>query len=228
MKTARLPLNQLVFDGNLYPRCRVDPVYVSALVKALRGGAKFPPLTVCAGTRKIVDGAHRSQALQIFQGQDALVDVELRDYDSDADRFLDCVRLNAGHGHRLTPYDQAHCLAVAERIGLAVDSLAAALSLRVEDLGAICAQRMGVLHVRGQPDESIPLKSGARHLAGRLLKRRQIDGLPKLGGMSATYCVGQILNLLRSDLLDFTNETLVARLHELSKLLEERLGARTK
>lgn len=225
MKTTRIALSDLVFNADIYPRGGVDPVHVSALVKALRAGAELPPIIACRETRAIIEGVHRWHAYRRVLGDDGRMDVELRDYATDAERFADAVRINARHGRRLTAYDQVHCIAVAERLEVAPDVLASAMCLRAEDVGALRTERMGILHVRGQPAEPVPLKHGARHLAGRVLRKRQLAGLKKLGGMSVSYHLHQLINALESDLIDMTNDRTLALLVRVRVLLDEKCGA---
>jgi hypothetical protein len=57
-----LPIDRLVEDYRLYPRSEGGGATVEQLREALRAGAKFPPLRVCAKTLRVIDGFHRKAA----------------------------------------------------------------------------------------------------------------------------------------------------------------------
>lgn len=69
----------------------------------------------------------------------------------------------------------------------------------------------------------MPLKNTVRHLAGKVLTTKQVDGNVKAGGMNQLFYVNQIVNLLENDLLDFSNMKLIDRLQYLKELLPEKM-----
>jgi len=61
----------------------------------------------------------------------------------------------------------------------------------------------------------IPVKRTGRHLAGKLVTARQEEALGRAGGLPALRYVNELLNILRGDLIDQSNATLLERLREL-------------
>jgi len=219
----------LILDADLYPRGSVDDQYIGTLAEALRSGAKLPPPVACAATKRIIDGAHRQKAaLRVF-GKDYAGEVIFKKYRSDADRFADAVRLNAGHGRRLSTYDRAHCLAIAERVELSVERLADCLSITCATLEDLRTDRTAhITSLNGRASRSVALKHTNRHLAGRELSAAQVEGNDRSGGMQQLFYVNQVINLLEHDLVDPQDGRMAERLQRLGGLVEERFATAAK
>lgn len=118
-------ITELVFDQSIYPRKEMDQRHVEEIRAAMETGVALPPIVVQKKSMRIVDGVHRYFAY--MSGSIEEVEVVEKSYASEAELFLDCVRLNSGHGKRLTEADK---LVIAEKAtgfsiadGLLADSL---------------------------------------------------------------------------------------------------------
>jgi len=216
VRLAQLPLSELVLDWDLYPRQTVDSQHVANLCDAIRGGASLPPIIAEARSKRIVDGFHRYRAYKREFGDNPIVAVELREYPSDRELLLDAMRLNAAHGRSLTKQDKTRCLILAKKYRVAVKSVALALCMRPSDIKALAEGRVAVAK-NGTP---VPLKRGLDHLAGAVLTDEQIEAVPKLSGMPATFHARQLILLVRTGMLDDSDET-IRVLHELRAELEK-------
>lgn len=132
VKTAKVPLPSLVLDWGLYPRHEVDGSHVMDLVRALEAGESIPPVIACETTGKVVDGFHRCKANERAFGAEAEVDVEWRQYENEAEMFLDSVRLNARHGQKLTKVDMTRCLLKAGDLHIDPEIIVGALAVTSE------------------------------------------------------------------------------------------------
>lgn len=210
----------LVLDYQLYPRHQIDDGNVRSLVEAMKAGAKLPPPTIDQKTLKVIDGFHRVTAALRVDGPDAEIVADHRDYLNDGAMLEDAIRRNASHGRKLTPYDEARCLALAEQFQVTRERLADAMSVTREHLAALEARKIAIA-----PDDSeLPIRNTLRHLAGEKLSPLQATGARRTGGMSQLFYVNQLINLLESDLLDTTNEKLMGRVAVLAGLLKQSLG----
>lgn len=206
---------EVVLDYNVYPRNKVDATHVKLIRAAMRGGNSLPPIVVEGKSRRAVDGFHRDVAALREYGEDATIKAELREYESDAELFLDAVRLNSGHGANLTPYDRVRCLTIADELKITSDDVARALRSSPEELKDMKLRRIATQKGGGL----VPLKSGLVHLADRKLSRKQVVGNEQAGGLSRTYYVNEVIRTIEYDLADWSNESFVARLAHLRDLL---------
>jgi hypothetical protein len=217
----QVPITDLILDYTLYPRHRVDDTNVRKLVLALEAGATLPPIIADRATKRVADGFHRHAAYKRVQGAEARVPVEWRTYPDAGALFLDAVRLNANHGRRLAPYDEALCIQRAEELHLEPEQLAAALSLTVARVEEVRLRKTAI----SPTAHLMPIKATAAHLAQEQLTARQVTGNEQAGGMRSLFYVNQVANLLENDLVDWQNPRLVEGLRCLARLLDEVLAA---
>lgn len=227
--TQKIEATKLTFDTTLYPRGDVDEQNIAYMVRSLEAGASLPPILADAKSLRIVDGVHRWYAWRRFSGDDAVkIDCEVKTYATEKALFLDAVRLNAKHGSQLTTFDRTRCILRAEELKIPEDQIAAALCLTMEKVGELRKERVGRLMVRtaSGEDEPVamvqgnrsgfrPLKRSIRHMAGKMLTQRQAEINEKLSGMEPLFHVNQLLLLIDGNLIDETDEKLMAGLKQL-------------
>lgn len=205
---------ELVLDFEMYPRNNIDSVNVSQLRNAMEAGAELPPIVICAKTKRVVDGFHRTRAAILTHGPDAELLAVEKKYANDAEFFLDSVRYNASHGARLDSCDRTRCVLIGERLSIPPEMMGGVLHMPVAKLAKLTVDRTATAGgIR------IPIKRTIRHKAGDELTDAQVEANKGLSGMSQVFYVNQVISLIESDLLDTGNEALVERLvilHELS------------
>lgn len=62
METQRIKLDDVKYDGSIYPRVKPSSTVIAEYADALAGGAKFPPIVLEVGTNRLLDGYHRWKA----------------------------------------------------------------------------------------------------------------------------------------------------------------------
>lgn len=214
-------LCDLVEDLDFYPRLQIDPTHVGHLLEAAEAGCEFPPLVVCKKSKRIVDGFHRRRVYLRKYGPEHRVEVTLKSYKSDAEMFLDAVRLNAGHGRRLTTADKVRVIARAQDLKIDPAQVASAVALTVDRLGELRTTRMAT----GESLRVVPLKATIRHMANETLTEGQEGANSRLGGQQQGFYVNQVIMLLENGLVDEENGQLLERLRRLWELLGERFAA---
>jgi hypothetical protein len=218
----RVKAAELVFDYNLYPRNNINSMHVADIRRAIEAYVKLPPIVADRKSRRIVDGFHRARAaLRI--SPDATIDVEWREYESEAELLLDAISLNATHGEKLTPYDRARCIALAQQYGIAMIRLAEALRVRTVDLETLTTRKLAYAD-----DGVVPIKGTLRHLAGMPLSNQQLNGNRRAGGPSPLFFIAQVKNLIENDLIDRSDESIMAALRELCDLIADFLKKQRK
>jgi hypothetical protein len=214
VQIIKIPVAQLVFDFNLYPRSDVDETHVAHIAEAIRAGTEMPPAIADADDYRVIDGFHRGRAIVRVFGPKAEIAVILKQYRSDRERFIDAMKYNAHHGHNLTTVDRARCILFAEKLRISVDVLADALSMTTEAVGKLTVNRVGKLRVANAADtaEKVPLKYVVRHMKGRTMTRAQVEAQKRLGGNNQVFIANQLITLIENDLLDSENGKLMERL----------------
>ncbi len=222
-RTKKMKLADLVFDFELYPRAQVDSQHVGQIAEAIAAGAELPPIVIDKKTKRVVDGFHRGRAYRRLFGDNADIEVEEREYGTDAEMFIAAMVYNAGHGRNLTTFDRTHCIIRAERLKIEPAEIASALNLTVDRIGTLHTSRVGHLKSRrgrGNGAVSVPLKRTIAHMAGRTLTKQQSATNQKLGGMNQAFYVNQLILLIENELLDTDNDELMGRLNKLHSLLD--------
>ena len=206
-------LSSLVLDYNLYPRKDVYWQNVGSLVEAVKAGATLPPIIADRASNRVVDGFHRYQCYEkTYGGNNVEVEVEFRDYASEGELFLDAIRLNSGHGQRLSTFDIARSTQRAEELGLTRDVVAGAAGWTRERLDATLLTRTTI--------SGEMLKRTNSHLAGTELSKKQSQYNQYAGGMSQAWYIKQVIALAESASLDFEDEVVVEQLRLLAQVCE--------
>lgn len=212
---ATIKAASLIEDFDFYPRHKVDEYCISDYARAMEAGAIFPRIVVEKKGSRIVDGWKRRRAALQFGGDGVDVDVEFRSYKNEAEMLLDSISLNTIHGQRIERYDLQRCAILGARFGIDQNDLAAAMRVTPEHLEKIRAKlrqtRAGDVIANKQVGAHLPM----------IIMVKQADGLKKAGGNNQGYMVNQIINLIESNLLDTSNESVMERLRHLSDLLDD-------
>jgi hypothetical protein len=221
-----VPASALVLDYAVYPRHDINDDNLRSIARAIQAGTPLPVIVVEAKTNRVVDGWHRVKATLRVLGVNANITAEYRTYPDEATLLEEAIRLNAGHGARLTRYDQARCSILAEEMGLSEDRLAGALHLTLDSVRDLKVKKTALAPTpAGQPASRIPIKATLIEMHGQQLSERQVKANDFAGGMTPRFYVNQVINLLEGDLIDESNEQLMGALKRLASLLEQRLAA---
>lgn len=214
-----IKLCDLVLDYAIYPRREIDAYHSHTIQEAIAGGAEIPPLVVEKKTKRIVDGFHRHRAYKRLYGEDPAfaVDCIEKEYKSDAELFLDSMRYNASHGRCLSKFDRTHCLLLARQLHVPDKEIAKVLHITVKAQRKLVVDRSAL---KGNGKQVLtPIKSTIKHKAGQLLNDEQWSANDKLSGMQQAFYVNQIITLIENDLLDTSDEKLMAGLERLAELI---------
>lgn len=211
----------LVLDYTLYPRNNVDRHNVLSIKDAIAAGEHMPPAICDKRSTRVTDGFHRVIAT-LELDPEGTIDVVEKSYKNEQEMFLDAMRLNASHGAKLDSCDRTRCLLIAERLSIPVDSVAGALHVPIDRLGKLRNERTATTSAGLE----VPLKRTFRHMADKRLNKRQIEVNERSSGMNQAFYVNQIIDMLESDLLDKSDESLLERLRHLHGLLDELLAAK--
>jgi hypothetical protein len=212
-----VPVVELVLDYSLYPRTALDDRHASRLAEAVKAGETLPPVVADHRSKRVSDGFHRCKAHLLVNGDTAVTQVEWREYADDAELFKDATRLNARHGLRISRFDEAHCMAVAMRLGVGESDLAEILALTQTKYEELRAARFAT----AASGEAVLLKRSNRHLAGSTITKKQAAGNARSSGWRLAFHIDQVINAIQSDLLEHDDLKTVAKLRKLSELLDK-------
>lgn len=220
MKTKTMPAAELVIDFNIYPRHHVDRTNVRAIKEAIVSGEELPAVVADAASLRVIDGVHRVTGnLEI--DENARIKVALVDYADEGEMFLDAVRRNARHGVKLSNYDRARVIHVAERLGIDDDAVAGALATTVDVTARLKAARTAY-DDKGKP---VQIKRAARHLAGSKLSQKQKRANERSQGWPLYFHCEQIINAIEGDLVDWTDERNTEALGRLREAIAQSAAA---
>lgn len=223
MALASMRVGDVVLDMTVYPRHQPDPYQLRELKMALEAGAKFPPIVLEHGTRRCVDGFHRTMATKAILGDDALVAVDERKYETEAALFQEAMFLNSRHGQGLTKYDRVRCILMARKMGIADEETASRLQITMKYFEDTVLTRTAT----GPDAEMVPLKStSGPRLAGRMATVEQLAANQRSSGMPVGFYVAQLINALNGDLVNWDDAALCRRLEDLAGLLGDALAKR--
>lgn len=210
---------EIILDYNVYPRHKIDGTHVGHIRSAIRSGVELPPVIVDMKSRRCVDGFHRITATLREFGEDAVIEVELREYRNEAVLVLDAIELNSGHGENLSPFDRVRCVTLADNFKLKDVDLAKALRVPLDEI-----EHMRVGRTATNRDGSIiAIKHGISHLAGRRITRRQERGNEAYGGLRPLFYVNQVVLALESELIAEDDAKCWERLTYLRDLLNQKV-----
>jgi len=214
--TRSIPIEDIVLDPSISPRQELHSwPHVQHLADAIRAGETLPPILLEAGTRRLVDGRHRMEAVKQVHGDHAAIQAEERNFKSEAELFLAAVRANVTHGQVYSTYDRVRCWNKLLAYGIAPEVASATLSLTVERAEKLSVRRTA----QDSTGEPVALKKTASHLAGATINERQREGIRRAGGHQAVFYVRQVINLLENDIADDSNDLLWTELERLYELL---------
>jgi hypothetical protein len=217
MVTKTVKAIELVMDWNLWPRQsveRLDSTNISRMRNALRNGIKLPPVIAEGKTNKIVDGFHRTQAHLDVYGDSADIEVEYRDYENEAQMYLESGRLNATHGLPMSPKDKVHFILKARKLKIPPVAIAEAIGTNVEDMKDFVKKRTA----KSQTGENIPLSYGAKAMAGKTLTPVQEHYVKHANACIPEMYISMLINALNADGVIIKDNT-IEKLRELNKLI---------
>ena len=216
---VQMKASELVEDFSIYPRNCVFDGHVYDLAESVRSGAAMPPIVADKESKRLTDGFHRRRSHIRVSGPDAVVDVMLVGYRSEADMVLDAIARNATHGRRLTTADIARCATLGKKYRISRERLSSALHVTRQKLTDIAGTRTA-----SGPTRPVVLRRPMAHLANTKLTQAQEDVAEHVGGQTAIYHANILIKLIESRSLPPEDEALVDRLRQLHESLEELLA----
>jgi ParB-like nuclease domain len=218
-----VPLSQLVYDEQIYPRQDVNEQHVRTLQQAIEGGHDLPPIVVDKASNRIIDGVHRWQATTRL-GRDQIL-VEFRSYNSEAELFKDAVLLNSASKLPLDSYDKLKVIEIGTSLGLKELDLSAVLRTSVQHLRSLKPRFATVEEAQDgvQALRRVALKAPVRHLRDKQITASQAAAIRGgyVPGQSYLLTVRQLITALELDLLPPASEhpTLWSELRRLKHLI---------
>ena len=201
----------LVLDFMLYPRHKISEENLRQMREAIRQGVVMPQVTADRKTQKVSDGFHR-----VTLAVPGEISVKWKDYANDDEILLDAIDLNAGHGLKLSAWDHARCVALAQERGIDLSRVAGALSITPKKMAKLIETKLA----RTNDGRPVALKRTSYHLAGKILTPKQMEANEQAAGPGQLFLVNQVIHLLETDLLDRENDKIMAAVQRLRELLD--------
>jgi len=201
MSHPMVPVEDLVFNAEFYPRTGVDEQHIRQLMRAMDANIPLPPIVVAKGSNIIVDGVHRYHA-HLRQGRKKIA-ATVKAYKDNAELWHDAVMLNTGVGLKLGQEDSLKVIEISERLGLKEIDIAGMLRTSIAYLRVLKPRYATVAGaVEGVKElRRIPLKGSVRNLAGQTISQEQANAMARAPGPSYLLSTNQVLDALNYDLL---------------------------
>lgn len=221
--TKKVKAIELVFDWNLWPRSEageLDHTNIQRLKAAIVAGVKIPPVIANQKDYRIIDGFHRVKAYLLLFGDEAEIEVELKNYKNEGEMFLDSARLNNNHGLPLSPSDRAHAIEKSKKLfKIPLAKIADCLGMDKEYAMDFLDKRSAM----SKSGERIILTGGSLNLKGKTLTKKQEEYVKsRPPGTSAQMYARLLLNALNADAVIFSDKVIVS-LRELFVKIEKLL-----
>jgi hypothetical protein len=238
MATAKVKLEDLVFDGNLISLRKINDQVVGQYRQAYRIGSQLPLVIIEKGTNRIVSGNHRVKAMLKEYDFDHEVEVILREYTSEKELLLDAVKENSKHGYPLDGISRKSLACALRNYGATPDEMSTAFAIpynRIEtwfegttdvvQVGVVGSRKHVVTVVESVPGHVSPpntvIMPVKRHFPkGQIVTTPQYDEhIKKDLGLPVGQLASQILRWVKNGWVERTPQNLIVLL-ELKTALE--------
>lgn len=223
-KIRKADIDDLKRDFAFYPRESVDYATVSRFMDAMRSGAKFPPLKVCANTGRIIDGFHRYGAYQQLGVKS--VDVIGEEPGNDAEFFFLAISANKAHGLGYSANDQQKIVKLAARLGLTREKIALAVALPIQKVTEM-VRNLPNFKPEDKPQPINFTTATTERSDGHWAKKATHAHKPKTDAITSSgflfYC-NQVIRFMRSDLCDVKDESIFSKIRELESCITSQLN----
>jgi hypothetical protein len=215
LKTKKMNIVDVIADWVIYPRHDVDRVRVNEYSIAMQTGAIFPPIRVDSTSKKIADGFHRLEAYK--KNKVEQIDVELYEFQDEAELIWWSINWNAQHGLKLTKYDTGRCLNIGREYGLSDEKIAQALCMTIDKIYSMEKERVRINIDTGKPVE---VKKVISNITSTHVTPEQIKAQKPFNAMGATYTIERACDVLICNLLQ-TSERTINDVIKLEKACQE-------
>lgn len=220
-------IGQLVLNWDYYPRASVNSKNTTGIKAGIKAGNKIPPIVAWKGRNWIVDGFHRYYAYMQVYGADYRVPVTLKEYDTEADFFVDSVAYNSTHGQQLTTADEARIVLLSDSLGLPRERLEGVLPReRIKEVAQFRATAPEGVYTKGIPiyvgnQQMVPLKRVVvEDLGGAELTQDQANALAVANATPKLTMLKQITMFLKAGMIPHLHGPTYSYMYELSELIE--------
>lgn len=218
---ARMRVGEVKVDPQFYPRNRLNLLHVVALRGALEAGATLPPIEVNP-EGVLLDGAHRLEAYRNLYGDDHMIEVRVLPL-TGLEALLYATRVNARHGLRLSPQDQARTAHMLLEAGASREDICEALSITRERLEGLIRRVVPLGASRDGGEGPVVLKRPLVRFYGEVPTERLVGVNRVVSGVLAQNLARQLLAHLEAGTYPETRSALEV-LWRLYRVLEERFG----
>ncbi len=217
METKIIQIEKAICDKEMYPRNLVDWMTTYRYAKAMKSGAKFPPITVASslfGKLIVVDGFHRLEAYK--QNKETHLEVEIIKGLNKQQIFIESVKRNIGHGRQFNSQERTRIILTLEKWKLSQEVISEIIRIPTDDLQPFVAKRITRIT---ETQEEIPLKSIIRNLS-----KSDVDEEPEqdyFAGRNQLQVLNILIILLKNKYIDTNSKIIMEKLNEINKLLKK-------
>lgn len=217
MKMKIIKIGKLAFDPEIYPRMEVQWLTAYQYAQAMRVGDEFPPITVGSfeGKLYVIDGWHRIEAKKLLKQEH--IQAVIKSYKDKKEMFLDAIKSNIQHGRQLSTHEKVRLVHKLQEMAFELNQISQIVKIPLDKIELF--QARVIIGSNGKP---IYLKSSVVRTQADVKDMLSVDQT-SLSTRTSLQLLQQLVELIRSNVLSFSDEKAKALGVELLGLLREKL-----
>lgn len=216
-KKKVLKLADLKWDEKTYIRNGYSWQTAYDYSLAMKQGDLFPPIVVTQRRDNylIVDGKHRSEALKLLKAEyaDCIVLPEM----NDEQLYVESIRLNIGHGRRLTSQEKLQIAVKLRDLGYAYDKISEIVRTPSDSLKKFLVKRTAY----GDTGNTIVLKGATKHFSGATMNYDQEITNDVVQGLEQYRLVRDLNLLFKNRMVNWKDKKVVGELIQLKNYVNK-------
>lgn len=161
----KVKIKSLKLDESIYPRHKVSKHHVGNLKTNILAGAKLPDVIFDKSTKTVVDGFHRITAYKELYGDDYEINAKAIICKDKGEILLESAKINSKHGLKLSAWDMARCINIAEANKISKQLMQEALSITPGRYDSLFSRIVEIRDLNGNSSGHTELKRGQMSIA---------------------------------------------------------------
>lgn len=213
-----LKIDEIIFEKEYYPRNDYNWITSLSYSNAMKTGAVFPLIEVALikGQYYLVDGKHRLEAYKRNKETHIRVLVNTK-ITSLAQVYIEGVKRNVTHGRVFSPQEKAQIVVKLKDMKVDMDTISKIIQIPKATMLKFTTDRM-TSSITGK---QVVLKNTINHLSHEEITEEVEETQRSYSGSSQVYLLNELISLIENNLMDMSNENVVAKLNKLTKLLNQ-------
>jgi len=217
MESRILPIEQIVVDESVYPRCKWGWQTAYDYAMSMKAGAEFPPIVVAelGGRTVLVDGMHRLEAYK--QNKESHVQCNILTGLSKDQVYLEAIKRNIINGRPLSSQDKVKVIIDLRKMKISEVEISKIICIPLGKVENFVVDRI----TNTLTGEQVILKAPMKSLAGVPIDDSAVLSQQVFSANGQMAVVDQMISLMETGAIKLDSKTIVNKLKILRKLIEK-------